>query len=153
MTIYRSRLSFAAISSYALLISSPASACMGITLEHYIISRHAPDIVPPNTIVLEIQLKKKPDPYKLFWDSKPIKADVLKVLSGSYKESIVTIEILQKQMSSCDRLAPMTEGGVSFLQRGFIMGTTFLNAKGATIFSPVRFTAKNYKILTNSSPR
>jgi hypothetical protein len=126
---------------------------MGIPLEHYIISRQAPDIISPDTIVLEIQLKKKPDPYKLFWDSKPIKADVLKVISGSYKESTVTIEILQEQMSSCDRLAPMTEGGARFLQRGFIMGTISLNTKNTTLFTPVKFTAKNYKTLTNGALR
>jgi hypothetical protein len=116
-------------------LGAPACACLGSSSESYVLTEYAPKLagISKNTMVMEVSLEKKPDPYKLFYSSKPVKANVLRVLAGSYQKKSVSIYL--RSQSSCDQLSPLTDSGR--ISRGFITGH-IVDVGGKMMFVPVK---------------
>jgi hypothetical protein len=123
----------AAVGLISVLGATPAMACLGVLAESYFISLTKPEVVQTNTIILEIRIAQKPDPFARFWTGKPITADVIAVVQGRYTPRKVAI-LFPARLSSCDRLAPMADQRAPI--HGFVVGSLEKGPAGTTHFVP-----------------
>jgi hypothetical protein len=123
----------AAVALISVLGATPAMACRGVFAESYFISPAKPEVVQTNTIILEIRIAQKPDPFARFWAGKPITADVIAVVQGLYTPRKATL-LFPTGLSSCDRLAPMADQRAPI--HGFVVGSLEKGPAGTTHFVP-----------------
>jgi hypothetical protein len=113
--------------------SQPLLACRGVFAESYVVNAKSPVEVPAGAIVLEVKLRMTPDPYKQFWQMKPIRATVLNVVQGQYRGRQITLSM--PSITSCDQLA---SGGVDKRSlRGFVAGRLLKTSSGGFVLTPI----------------
>jgi hypothetical protein len=113
--------------------SQPLLACRGVFAESYVVNAKPPVAIPAGAIVLEVRLKREPDPFARFWQMKPIRATVLRVVHGHYRAR--HIDLLLQSMTSCDQLASMETDRRAV--QGFVVGRLRKTPSGGVVLNPI----------------
>jgi hypothetical protein len=118
--------------------SQPLLACRGVFAESYVMNAKPPvaipaGAIPAGAIVLEVRLKREPDPFARFWQMKPIRATVLRVVHSHYRAR--HIDLLLQSMTSCDQLASMETDRRAV--QGFVVGRLRKTPSGGVVLNPI----------------